>query len=809
MIPLSYGQQRLWLLDRIQESGAAYNTVLTVHLHGPLNTGALKEAVDDLLERHAALRTVFPQVGGTPHQHVVPADEIRGRDVLIRSDVSGSQEERERCGHHSFDLAEELPIHPVLFEVAPHHHVLLLVMHHIAVDGWSLRPLLGDLAAAYGARLLGKAPDWSPLPVQYTDYTLWQRELLGMEQDPDSLRSVQARFWRDELQGLPDAVHLPLDRPRPKTASYRGGAVPLSLSSDVHALLLTLAREERATLFMTLHAGLVALFFRLGAGTDIPLGTPVAGRTDEALDDLVGFFINTLVLRTNVSGDPGFRELLARVRVADLDAFSHQDLPFDQVVETVNPRRSLAHHSLFQTMLVLQNNRPPAPHFPGLETEIDISDLDPAKFDLTFDLWDSYEDDGTPAGVHGTLKYARDLWDAPSAEALGERFVRLLETVARQPETPVSRVDLLSSSERRRLLGHGQGVSERRSSDASLVDLFEQRVDERPHDTPLQDGTGRRFTYAALDAEANRLAHHLLDRGVTRGDAVGVLCRTAPALAIASLAALKAGGAVVPLTSPGHKDTLADIISAARPTVVVSERAAVHLLPDDCPLLLLETQTMQAASTIADRPRVRPSVADVACVRYEVAPDGTPTGVAIRHRGVVDDFLAPLHDGADETPSASHLILDSWSEPALALLSTLIHADTRAVAQGERHGAGLPHGTAANSGTTSLWCSAGTLAAALEEPDGLPRDLRYVFTCGTEPSVALLSRLALRFPAVRCRHWDGTADGTRSLIGVSGAPAPAQYVLDAALRPVPPGVPGELYLAARPVLGYAHRPSLT
>ncbi|MFE0081064.1 condensation domain-containing protein, partial [[Kitasatospora] papulosa] len=335
-----------------------------------------------------------------------------------------------------------------LFTTGQEDHVLLLVFHHIICDGWSLGPLMRDLSAAYAARVLGDAPQWDELPVHYADYALWQRDLLGAEDDEDSLLSRQLHHWRAQLADLPLELALPTDRPRPGTSDYAGGSADVAWGPELHRHLLALAKEHGCTLFMVLQAGFAALLSRLGAGTDIPIGTPVAGRTDDALDEVVGFFVNTVVLRTDVSANPSFAELLRRVRDTDLGAYEHQDVPFERLVEEVNPPRSLGRHPLFQVMVQLQHAAA-GPRFPGLRTAEHHIPSATAKFDLVLDVEERLDKDGAPAGLDGALTYATALFDASTGERLADGLRHVLTQVARDPERTVADLDVPPVQDRR------------------------------------------------------------------------------------------------------------------------------------------------------------------------------------------------------------------------------------------------------------------------------------------------------------------------------------------------------------------------
>ncbi|HET6888542.1 MAG TPA: condensation domain-containing protein, partial [Candidatus Udaeobacter sp.] len=439
-------------MERLEGGRAGYTIPLAVRLRGFLDVGALEAALGDVVERHESLRTVFPEREGVARQLILEGVEARPRLSVCEVSEGELGEALTAAAQAPFDLERDAPLRAHLFVLGASEQVLLLVLHHIAADGWSLGPLWRDLSLSYSARCAGEAPRLSPLAVQYADYTLWQQSVLGEESDADSVLGRSLSFWRGELAGLPEQLSLPFDRGRPAVLSYRGGSVELRLCDRLHGDLLRLARSCGASLFMVLQAGLAALLTRLGAGTDIALGSPIAGRTDSALDDLVGFFVNTLVLRTDTSGNPSFRELIGRVRGRNLAAYSHQEVPFERLVEELNPARSLSHHPLFQVMLALQNNTAAEVELSGLSARVEEVLVGRSKFDLSVSVAEERGADGRPGGISGVIEYASDLFDRASVEALGSRLVRLLEGAVAAPDVAIGRLELLSAAERRQLL---------------------------------------------------------------------------------------------------------------------------------------------------------------------------------------------------------------------------------------------------------------------------------------------------------------------------------------------------------------------
>ncbi|MER5889421.1 condensation domain-containing protein, partial [Streptomyces sp. NPDC001941] len=649
MIPLSFAQRRLWFIQQLEGPSATYNIPVSLRLSGPVDKNALATALRDVLERHEVLRTTFAAEGGEPYQRIHALEDLDWE--LQTVDLPGGATPADLAASvtgvfgYAFDLAAELPIKAWLFSAGEDEHALAVVVHHIAGDGHSMRPLARDLSEAYAARCAGSAPRWEPLEVQYADYALWQRELLGDDGDPDSVGARQVAYWREQLAGAPEELELPFDHTRPGVASHRGHSAPFSVPADVHARLQELARAEGVTTFMVFQAVLAMTLSRLGAGTDVPIGAAVAGRTDVALNDLVGFFVNTLVLRTDLSGDPTFREVLVRVRETGLSAFAHQDVPFEKLVEELAPTRSLARHPLFQVMLTVENNAQAEVSLPGAtagsladvasdEVSRDLATRTIAKFDLEVGVEEAFGPDGVPAGLRGSVVAAADLFDADSAARLAGRLTRALGLLVGDPGTRLSAVDVLDPEERHRLLQEWNATET--GTEAPLVPgLFEGHAARTP-DAVAVVFEGVEVTYAELDARANRLAHYLLGLGVHAESVVGLCLPRGIDMITAILGVWKAGGAYVPLDPEHPVDRLAFVLSDSGARVVVSSRDAADGVAGDLGvervLWLDDDATLAALDRLPACAPQRPAERDgLAYVIYTSGSTGRPKGVGVGH----------------------------------------------------------------------------------------------------------------------------------------------------------------------------------
>ncbi|MGW0584651.1 condensation domain-containing protein, partial [Streptomyces sp. NPDC002920] len=636
-VPLSFAQQRLWFLGELEGPSATYNIPFALRLTGSLDVDALKAALRDLVGRHEVLRTVFATVDGQPYQQILSAEEASVS--LAVEQVTDLESAINEVAGHRFDLATEIPFRAWLFEAGPHEHVLVIVVHHIAGDGWSLAPLTRDLSAAYTARSTGRTPEWATLSVQYADYSLWQRQLLGEEPDAASVLAQQLGYWREALADLPQELTLPFDRPRPTISSHQGGSVELTIDAHIHSALVELARAQGVTVFMVVQAALAVLLHRLGAGDDIPVGTPIAGRTDEALDDLVGFFVNTLVLRSDLSGDPTFLQLLARTREADLGAYTHQDVPFERLVEDLAPARSMARHPLFQVMLTLQNTAEARLDLPGLNIEALPAGVLPAKFDLDFQIAERITDGGTPAGLTGLIIYATDLFDPASAEAIARRFLMVLETATADPSVPVSRIDVLDTAERERILS-GWNDTTHEVPRATLAELFEAQVTRTPDATAVVFD-GSELTYAELNARGHRLARVLVERGARPEERVAVMTDRSADLVVALLAVVKTGAAYVPIDPAYPADRITYMLNDAQPTVLVTHQAIRGAADDGVTRIVTDApDTTAALSTMAGENLTHHErgaallPAHPAYVIYTSGSTGRPKGVVVSHAAV-------------------------------------------------------------------------------------------------------------------------------------------------------------------------------
>ncbi|MGW3283001.1 condensation domain-containing protein, partial [Nocardia rhamnosiphila] len=625
-VPLSLAQQRMWFLNRFDPDSFVDNIPVAVRLSGDLDTAALAAAVGDVLVRHESLRTFYPEVGGTPFQQVLPAAEVLPELAPVEITAVDLPARLAELVMAGFDVTSSVPFRARLFRLGASEHVLGFVVHHISGDGFSMAPLLRDVVTAYVARTAGDEPGWAPLEVQYADFALWQRQVLGSENDPESVIGRQISYWSRELAGLPDQLDLPADRARPAISSGRGATHAFEIDAETHTGLAELARAEGATLFMAVHAAFAVLLSRLSGETDIAIGTPIAGRGERALDDLVGMFVNTLVLRTPVDSGTGFTELLGSVRGTDIAAFGHADLPFERLVEILNPVRSQARHPLFQVMLAMQNTPAVNTELSGLAIGAVEMPLETAKFDLQLDLG---ERTGT-AGIDAVFTYATDLFDRETVAQFAQRFVRLLKAVVKTPERPLGDLPLLDALEASAVLRGGYGPERAVDPDATLAGLFADRAARTP-EAPAVTFEGTGLSYAGFAGRVNRLARHLISLGVAPDVPVALGMRRSLDLVVAMYAVVAAGGAYVPLDPEQPADRTDYILATADPVCVLTSSADAFTTADR-PVVVVDEIDLSgyadAPVTDADRRApLRPS--NTAYVIFTSGSTGRPKGVAV------------------------------------------------------------------------------------------------------------------------------------------------------------------------------------
>ena len=825
VVPLSYAQQRLWFLEQFQGPSPIYNMPVALRLSGRLDAEALGAALADVVARQESLRTLFIAPEGIPRQVVVPAERADlGWDVV---DATGWSVARlgEAIGaavRHSFDLAAEIPLRARLFRVADDEHVLVAVMHHIAGDGSSIRPLVADLGVAYASRCAGHAPGWAALAVQYADYTLWQRAQLGDVADSDSPIAAQLAYWEQELAGLPERLALPTDRPYPPVADYRGASVVVDWPAELQARVRGVAREHNATSFMVVQAALAVLLAKISASPDVAVGFAIAGRGDPALDGLVGFFVNTLVLRVEVAGDPTVAELLAQVRRRSLAAYEHQDVPFEVLVERLNPTRSLTHHPLVQVLLAWQN-------FAGVDNAsaagLGVGDLQvtplaadthTARMDLLVTLAERFTEAGEPAGIGGAVEFRTDVFDADSIQALIERLQRVLMAVTAEPTRRLSSVDLLDEGEQARLdeIGNRAVLTQPASTPASIPVVFAAQVARAPQAVAISC-EGRSMTYRELDEASNRLAHLLAGQGVGPGQCVALLFNRSAEAVVAIMAVLKTGAAYLPIDPAHPAARIGFMVADAAPIAAITTTALAERL-DGHGLLVIDVDDPRIDSyPCTDVPAPAPE--DIAYLIYTSGTTGMPKGVAITHHNVTE-LLASLDPGL----AAPGQVWSQWHSYSFdisgwEIYGALLHGGRLVV---------VPESVAASpddfhalliTEKVSVLCQTPSAVGTLS-PEGL--ESVALLVGGEACPVELVERWAPgrvminEYGPTETTMWVALSAPLTAGSGVVaiGSPVPgaAFFVLDQWLRPVPAGVVGELYVAGAGVgVGYVRRAGLT
>ncbi|WP_197501776.1 non-ribosomal peptide synthetase [Mycobacterium sp. 1164985.4] len=835
VVPLSFAQHRLWFVDQLQGPSAVYNLAVALRLSGRLDTESLGMAVVDVVGRHESLRTLFPAADGVPEQLVLPVERAAAGWQIV--DATGWLEDRleEAVGavaRRPFDLAAEIPLRATLFRLGEDEHVLVAVIHHIAADGWSIAPLVADLGMAYAARCADQAPGWAPLPVQYVDYTLWQRSQLGDLDDPDSRIAAQLAYWQDALADLPERLTLPTDRPYPPVADYHGAKVPVEWPAQMQIQVARLAGEHGTTSFMVMQAALAVLLAKLSTNTDVAVGFPIAGRRDQALEELVGFFVNTLVLRADLAGDPTVAELLGQVRQRSLAAFEHQDVPFEVLVERLNPTRSLNHHPLVQVLFAWQNTAAGELSLGDIRVTPMPADTRTARMDLTFSLAERWTEAGEPAGIGGEVEFRTDVFDAASIETVVERLGRVVVALCADPLRRLSSIDVLDAEELAQLEVWGNRAVMSGSVSwcgTSIPGLFAEQVARVPGAVAVTCGD-RSLTYRELDEASDRVAHVLTAHGVGPGQRVALLVARSMEAIVAVLGVLKTGAAYVPI-DPGHPDPRIGFMLADAAPVAAVTTAGFRSRLGGHELLVVEVDNLATGDWTGTALPV-PSPDDVAYLIYTSGTTGVPKGVAISHRNVTE-LLAALESEME----LAGRVWSQWHSLAFdvsvcemwgALLyggRLVVVPESVARSPEDFHALLVEEQVGVLSQTPSAFY-------ALQTADGLAGGrggqlaLQAVLFAGEALDPQRLRPWRHRHPgSPRLLNLYGTTETTvhasfREIIDADmdghvspvGVPLPhlSFFVLDKWMLPVPVGVVGELYVAgAGTGYGYVGRAGLT
>jgi amino acid adenylation domain-containing protein len=822
--PLSFAQRRMWFLDRL-EPGALYNSPLALRVRGALDAGALEGALAEVVRRHESLRSVIrAETGAEAEQVVLPP----GPFLLPTDDLSAlpaaAREDEARCIVHDevrrpFDLAAGPLLRARLLRLADEEHVLVLAMHHVVSDGWSLGVLFRELGALYDAFSRGAAPPLDPLPLQYADYAAWQREHWTEER-----LAAQLEWWRRALAAAPAVLELPADRSRPAVQSHRGARLRVALPGELAEGVRALARREGATPFMVMLAAFQVLLWRWSGEEDLVVGSPVAGRTRTETEGLIGFFVNTLPLRADLSGDPAFATLLHRVRETTLGAYQHQELPFERLVEALHPERSLGHAPVFQHVFALQNATPAELHLPGVRMEVMATESGTARFDLEWSLWEREE------GITGAIHYAEDLFDRETVERMAGHYRRLLEAAVARPGARVSTLPLLSGDERARLVAEAAGP------DLSLPDLPVHRLFEaqaaRTPDAVAAEAEEGALTYAELDRRANRLAHHLRARDVGPEALVAICVHRGAPMLEAMLAALKAGGGYLPLDPDYPADRIAYMLGDSGARVLVTRSGLMDGPPPrGVDLVILDRDADEIAAHPDTPPAIPYSLFPIPCslayVIYTSGSTGRPKGVRVEHGALAATMAAAgrafgLASG-DRVPSLASFAFDIWLFesflPLLAGGTVRLFARERVLE--------VPRLVRDLAGCTVLHAVPALMRSIVQEvrarPGGVLPALRRAFVGGDAVAPDLLEEMRHAFPAAEIHvlygpteaavicaaHRLGGEPATRQMVGRPLGNA-ALHVLEPGGSVAPAGVAGELCLGGGSVArDYLGRPGLT
>lgn len=813
VLPLSFAQQRLWFLDQLEPNSPFYNISVAFRLKGNLNIQVLQQAIDAIVAHHEILRTNYVAENGNPIQVIAASQSV---ELQIMDLQQYEEAERERKvqelllqeGQRPFNLASDSMLRSCLLQLKPQEHVLLVIMHHIASDNWSMGILWEQLGELYTAFLENKPNPLGELPIQYADYAVWQRQWLSGDVLDNHLN-----YWKQQLAGANPVLDLPTDRPRPAVQTYCGAIQSFIIPEPLAQSLKALCRQAGVTLFMVLLAAFQTLLYRYSKHEDIIVGSPIAGRNHAEVEDLIGFFVNTLVLRTDMSGNPSFLELLARVRSVTLDAYAHQDLSFDRLVEELQPERSLSYNPLFQVLFVLQNAPQPTHQLAGLTIHPEPVNYETAKFDLTLSMRESAD------GLKGVFEYNTDLFEADTIERMVGHFQTLLAGIVANPKQPIATLALLTEAEKQQLLVEwNQTQTPDWADDRCIHHLFEQQVERSPDAIAVVFGN-QHLTYRELNSRANQLAHHLQSLGVGSETLVGVCMTRSPEMIVSLLGILKAGGAYVPIDPSYPVDRQAYMLADSQVRVLLTQAPLKSALPaSSAHIICLDSDWQLIANHRGENPTTTVDSNHLAYVIYTSGSTGRPKGVMVTHRGLPN--LVAAQSSAFAVQPSSRILQFASSSFDASISEVFMALGTGASLYLAPQDALLP-GPAflqllQDHAITHLTLPPSALAILPEAE--LPA-LQTLIVAGEACPPALVSQWSKQRRFFNAYGpTEATVCATIAECEDTGKTPPIGhpiyntyvYVLDSDRQPVPIGVPGELYIGGIGVArGYLNRPDLT
>ncbi|XWU44250.1 MAG: amino acid adenylation domain-containing protein [Dolichospermum sp. UKL202] len=823
-LPLSYSQQRLWFLDQLEESSAIYNIPVGLRVQGKVNIAALEQSLQAIIARHEALRTNFITVDGETVQ-IIHAEIAWKLSVVNLQDLPTNEIELtaqqlvEKQTIQPFDLANESLITATLLLLSETENVLIVCMHHIVSDGWSIGIFVKELTALYNAYAQGQPTPLAPLEIQYADFALWQRNWL----QGDVLQR-QLSYWQQQLQDAPALLALPTDRPRPAIQTFNGAHIEFALSSELTTKLTKLSQEQGVTLFMTLLAAYDTLLYRYTGTEDILVGTPIANRDRSEIEGLIGFFVNTLVMRTHVSGNPSFCELMTRVRDIAMEAYTHQHLPFEILVEALQPERDLSHTPLFQVMFILQNAPMSDLDLTGLSvTSLPIENAI-SKFDLTLSM------ENTANGLVGVWEYNTDLFDSQTIERMMGHFVTLLVAIVENPQQQISQLPILTASEQQQLLVEWNDTQADYPQDKCIHQLFEEQVKRTP-DAVAVVFADKQLTYNELNIRANQLAHYLQSFGVEANVLVGICVERSLEMIVGLLGILKAGGAYVPLDPDYPQERLSFMLADTQIKVLLTQQNLVEKLQKhQVKLVCLDTDSPVIAQCSQDN-AIAPPIADVqatnlAYVIYTSGSTGQPKGVEVVHRGVNRLLFGVNYVHLDETQRFLQIAPISFDASTFEIWGALLHG-ARCVLFPES----IPTAKSLSEeihkhGITVLWLTSALFNSIIDDDPQALSGIKQLLIGGEALSLAHVNRAFETLPFTQIINGYGPTESTTftccypiprkiettiESIPIGSPIANTQvYILDDYLQPVPVGVPGELHVSGAGLArGYLNRPELT